>query len=286
MNMHPALLPRGPMAGQLCQLVADFNGKVPNGGCILEPKLDGIRALWIDGQFVTREGSPIEGAGHIAHALRWLDHDGAVPLFVDGEYVVGEGFKDTLQHFQSRGRRGDAGTFHIFDVMPMRVWRGQDVSPALHARRRKVDDLFEPLVKAGVAPMPWSWINDADDARRAAEAIWAAGGEGVVLKHANSTYRLGKSSNWQRIKKVLTYDVRITDTVAQADHGDRLGALIGELDGVRVRIAHGFTDRERFNLWQRRDSLPGVLAEVEAMDRTETGKLRHGRFVRLREDRL
>lgn len=283
--MHPALLPRGPMAGQLCQLVADFNGQVPAGGCILEPKLDGIRALWIDGQLVTREGAPIEGAGHIAHALRWLDRDGAVPLFVDAEYTVGT-FDETLRHFRSRGQRGDAGTLHVFDVMPMRVWRGQDVGHALHARRKRVDEMFQPLGSAGIIPMPWSWIDDAEDARRAAEAIWDAGGEGVVLKHANSTYRLGRSRNWQRIKRINTYDVRIVDTVAQAEHPDRLGAIIGDLDGERVRIAQGFTDRERFDLWLRRESLPGMLVEVEAMERTETGKLRHGRYVRLREDRL
>jgi DNA ligase-1 len=285
MNAHPALLGRGASLSGLCQIVSDWNGMIPNGGCIAEPKIDGIRMLWIDGELVTRGGAPIHGAEHIAAALRHLEKKECVPQFFDGEWQVDGSFDATLDHFRRKGTAGDAGVFHVFDRTTMRTWRG-DVGEALSVRKHHLDELVAPLgPEAAVRAVQWGWVGTPEEARRLAEEYIAAGGEGIVLKHANATYRAGRGRSWQRIKKAQTYDARIVDLVSRQDNGDVMATMVLDLDGQPLRVSAGFTDRQRFDFMISRERLVGGWAEIEAMERTETGKLREARFVRLREDK-
>lgn len=281
---HPALSARlQPKA--LCQLVTDWRGKLPAGGAIVEPKFDGWRMLWVNSELVTREGAPIEGVEHIADVLRRLEHDACVPMFFDGELLVGGNFEATSAHVQARGRNGVGGTFHIFDAMPMRVWRGEDVGHTAQARRTRLDEILDPIACDAVQPAPWNFVMTAAEVEELARDAIAAGGEGVVVKQALSTYRRAPSGNWQRIKRVLTADVRVIAVLPMADMPDRVGALLCDHKGVQVRVSAGMTDEQRKLLWEGRSRLLGSIVEVEALDRTARGSLRQARFVRVREDK-
>lgn len=287
---HPALLPRPGQARELCQLVSDWTGRIAAGGCIVEPKLDGIRALWLGAELVTREGTPIAGAEHIEAELMRLQHEAAVPLFVDGEWVVGDSFAATLTHFQARGRSGDAGTLHVFDVMPLSVWRGEDPCEALEVRRGKVDRLLGGTdslhIRAqSVRPMPWAWMTCPMEIERHARDYIAQGGEGIVVKHGLSTYQRKRSSAWQRIKRATTLDLEIVRAEPMKAKPWLLGCLVVDHRGKEVRVTAGFSDAERLSLMRRRDDLPGLIAEVECMEVTEKGSLRSPRWVRMREDK-
>jgi DNA ligase-1 len=287
MNAHPALLGRGDRVQGLCQLVTDFKGKIPVGGCIEEPKIDGIRMLWIDGELVTREGVPILGAEHIAAALRVIEHEACVPMFFDGEWQVDGSYDATRQHFMAKGARGNAGIFHVFDALTMRQWRGQDVGHALLVRKRRLAEMCQPLGEgAAVREIPWGWVEAAADARRVADAVIAAGGEGVILKQANSTYVAARSTNWQRIKRSQTWDCRILDLIARPENGDQLAVMIVDLDGQPQRVAAGFTDRQRFDFMLARERMIGARVEIEAMERLDSGKLREARFLRVKNEHL
>jgi ATP-dependent DNA ligase len=282
---HPALARRADAGSALCQLVGDFTGKVPAGGAIVEPKIDGIRALYADGELFTREGSTIHGVDHILAELAALEQEAAVPLFFDGEFQVGGSFAATVAHFKAAGGRGNAGTLHLFDMLPARVWRGEDVCEALHARRAKLDRLVGPRQSEAVALVPWAFMEDAAEIEARARELIAAGGEGVVVKAANATYRRTKGTVWQRIRKSLTLDLPIIGWTPQRGNEDMLGALVLDHEGVRVHVAAGFSDQERRELWQVREGLRGEFVEVEAMEQTERGSLRSARYLRLRPDK-
>ena len=104
---------RGP--SELCALAVKWDGTVPAGGLIVQEKIDGLRALWIDGQLWTREGSVISGAQHIIAELQAMERAVGRPMFLDGEFQVDGALKPTLAHFSSGGRYGDAGA-----VVPVR----------------------------------------------------------------------------------------------------------------------------------------------------------------------
>jgi ATP-dependent DNA ligase len=282
---HPALFRRPAEQAELCQLVGNWSGKVPIGGALVEMKWDGMRALYIDGELCSREGSQIHGVDHILAKIREIEREACVPLFIDGEFVVGGTFRETVSHFKAAGGRGDRGTFHVFDMIPMRTWRGEDPSETLQARRAKLDALVTPFVGNEVQLVPWAYMQDAAEIERRAAELIAAGGEGVVVKAALSTYRRTKSANWQRIRKTLTLDVPIAGFYPLRENADALGSIEGVLDGVRFKVAAGFSDAERVELWRVRESLVGSYMEVRAMEVTEVGKPRQAVWVRLRDDK-
>ncbi|HEX5183564.1 MAG TPA: hypothetical protein VFW19_10490 [Allosphingosinicella sp.] len=283
---HPALQ-RRPAERELVQLVTDWSGKVPHGGAVVEPKTDGIRALFIGGELVTREGNPILGTRHILEACRTIQSEFGFPVVIDGEFQVRGSFTATVGHFKAIGNRGDAGTFFAFDVLPERTWRGEDVCEALHARRAKLDEYARPFVGDALQIVPWAYMTEAAEIEARARELIAAGGEGVVVKDVNSTYRRSKSANWQRIRRSITVDAPIVGWNELRPGSGLLGSLVLDYEGVRVTVAVGFSDDERRHLWMQ--ALDGLLlgewVEVEAMDRTERGSLRQARFVRLRGDR-
>lgn len=282
---HPALARKPDSVSSLCQLVVDFAGQVPAGGAIVEAKADGIRALWIDHELVTREGAPILGCDHITAKLSAIEDEAAFPLFFDGELVVDGSWSATIAHFQAGGRRGNGGTLHLFDVLPMWTWRGEGASEALHARKAKLEAMAAPHAGDALSVMPWAYMEDAADIRERAREFIAAGGEGVVVKDALSTYRRGRSANWQRIRKSLSFDVPVVEVRPHRVLAGRLGAVVVDVDGVRVTVDRGFSDAERVELWQEREWLIGAIVEVEAMEKTGRGSLRQPLFRRVRADK-
>lgn len=283
---HPALRRKPEAQSLLCNPVVDWKGAVPAGGAIVEPKIDGMRALWIDGEICSREGSPIYGVEHIARKLRAIEHEACVQMFFDGEFQVGGAFGPTISHFQSAGIEGpDAGTLFLFDAVPMRVWRGDDPCEALEVRRGKLDRMAAPHVGPELQVLPWAFMTDAGEIQEKARELIGAGGEGILVKHALSTYRRTGSAAWQRIRKTLTLDVPVVAVTPHRVNEGLLGALVVDLEGVRVKVPGGYSDAERRELWAMRDRLPGAIVEVQAMERTARGSLRQCVFVRMRPDK-
>ncbi|QZP06772.1 hypothetical protein [Caenibius sp. WL] len=213
------------MNAQLCQLAQDWRGDLPAGGAMIEPKIDGWRALYfrgIDGQprLWTRGGHPIEGVGHILHRCRLMESMAGHPLFIDGEFQV-DGSLAATKAWCERGWRfgGEAGLFHMFDVMPHSEWIAGGTDRPLHERKAMLADLArqveeDPSLSWEWRPgshgrdgeaspliiMPDSWAFDAGDVLDAANRIWAAGGEGCMIKDADSPYQRNRCGSWRKVK--------------------------------------------------------------------------------------
>lgn len=114
--------------------------------------------------------------------------------------------------------------------------------------------------------------------------------EGIVLKY----------SSWGpmiKLKARRTYDVVVTGAT-DAEYGvtgkfaGKIGALIGSQynsEGKLVEVCKmsGMNDalRDKFTVMREAGTLVGTIVEVEAQERTKTGKLRHPQFVRVRTDK-
>lgn len=278
---HPALQRRPDAGWSLCNLVSDWAGRIPAGGAICEPKIDGIRALYIDGELCTREGAAIHGVDHILAQLRAMEHEACEPTFYDGEFQVDDSFGATIAHFKAAGGRGNAGTFHLFDAIPMRTWRGEESCEALEARRPKLDRLATPFVGKGLELVPWAFMTDPAEIEERAQDLIRAGGEGVVVKHAGSTYRRTRSASWLRIRKALTLDLPCVGHTPLRGNDGALGALVLDHGGVRVHVSAGVPPMSRAEAAE----LVGSIVEVEALEVTERGSLRQANFVRFRPDK-
>jgi ATP-dependent DNA ligase len=272
---HPALQRRPDPGPDLCMGVGNWTGTVPVAGAIVEPKVDGMRALWIGGELVSRDGCPIHGVEHLLATLRAMERGAGEPMFFDGEFQVGGSWSATIAHFKAAGGRGDAGTLYLFDAMPLRAWRGEAQSEPLEVRRPALDQLATPFVGKGIELLPWAFRTCAGDIEDRARRVIGAGGEGVVVKDARSPYRRNKGAAWQRIRKSLTLDLPVVGHTPLRGNDEAIGALILDHEGVRVHVPvpNGLVVEL------------GAIVEVEAMERTERGSLRQARFVRVREDK-
>jgi bifunctional non-homologous end joining protein LigD len=143
------------------------------------------------------------------------------------------------------------------------------------------------------------------------KAIVDAGGEGVVTKKKNSLYVGDSRGFWCKVKKESTEDVVVLGiTHGENKRSTTFGALIlGQYDknGQMKAIgkSSGFTDEMLGKLYKTMMAMPEVksypgvdikdvkrwvaphmVIEVEYMEKTPYGILRHPRFLRIRDDKL
>ena len=218
-------------ANSLVQLLDDWKGTVPEGGAWLEQKHDGWRAFYAPDYLGkpclwTRNGHPIEGVGHILHRLARMEREAGQPMFFDGELIVGGTLEATKAWCESGWKKGgEAGTFHAFDAIPLREWKAGGGAIPLISRKNALEALVaatdEPewewragsrgRDEAGPAAVSFvggQWIFDQRDVIDAARGIWAAGGEGVVIKEGDAPYRRNRNRTWQKVKRENQYKWR------------------------------------------------------------------------------
>jgi bifunctional non-homologous end joining protein LigD len=175
-----------------------------------------------------------------------------------------------------------------FDILFV---HGEDVrSKMLIDRHEILDDVIVILQKRIAALVVYSCTRRHYDIMFFYDEIVEAGGEGIVLKKADSPYVAGKSRFWRKHKVI-----RSTDAVAfsYSPGGGKYEGMLGSLklglyrDGELVSIARasGMTDSQRRSLKERLDNGEKFVCEVAYQNWTSGGRLRHPRFLRLREDK-
>lgn len=100
------------------------------------------------------------------------------------------------------------------------------------------------------------------------------GFEGLVLRNGDT---------WVKVKPFDTLDLLVSGFEEGAGkHKGRLGYLVTS----KGKVGTGFTDAEREAFWAQRDLLVGKTIEVECMEFTSAGVMRHPRFIRERFDKV
>lgn len=209
---------------ELVQLASDFRGVMPSGGMMAERKWDGWRAARFPGldgknRLWTRGGFAIEGTGHILHALDRMERAAGEPLMFDGEFVV-DGTLAATKRWCEAGWKlgGEAGVLHLFDAVPLSAWqRGEDPTP-LYQRKARLGALMDAAAgdewewregsrgRDEGAPPPVlyvddEWVATPAEAIALARRVWAAGGEGCMLKVAEAPYRRKRTQDWLKVKQ-------------------------------------------------------------------------------------
>lgn len=178
-------------------------------GWVMEQKFDGHRiSIRVAGGVAKawsrpRAGSTVGNAVtlHPSIAASFADvPDG----FYDGELVVPNGSSSDVRALVNDGRQVCV-LFDVCEVLGVSV-----LARTWEKRRELLDEVAGVLPKGG--PVTVSATHEPSQAM--VEAIWAAGGEGVMLKRRTSTYRAGaRSRDWIKIKALAEAVFEVTGFV-------------------------------------------------------------------------
>jgi bifunctional non-homologous end joining protein LigD len=273
---------------------------------IFERKLDGIRCIAVrDGDAVrllSRNNLSLNGRyPELAAALA---EEEARRFAADGEVVAFEGSATSFRRLAERGQHDVPVFYYVFDLL----WLdGCDLRPLpLRSRKRLLRAALS--FKGPVRLTPHR--NQAGE--RFFQEACRHGWEGLIAKRADSPYSSTRSRDWLKFKCEQGQELVIGGYTAPRGSRVEFGALLlgyyrdGQLRyagkvgtgfdrallvslGERLRalrvdeppFADAATIRERGVKWVE----PVLVAQIGFMEWTSAGRLRHPRFLALRDDK-
>jgi len=288
-----------------CMLAHDSanHEKKVTGKKLLEPKLDGVRAITVvdyeqrSVTMYTRNGKVLENFTHITSALEnYMDEIGR-SYVLDGE-VVSHSFQDLMKqvHRKSDVQAQDA-KLCLFDIVPLVEFK-QGESIQGQRRRSNMLKTFEKIFSdTGCIEIIPQLEVDLDTLVGEVEfkdynkKMVQEGYEGIMIKDIDKSYECKRSTAWLKMKPFIEVSLEVKDVEEGTGRNEgKLGALVceGIDDGkaIKVNVGSGFSDDNRDEFWTNRSSIPGQVVEVRADAITQnqdgTYSLRFPRFLRFR----
>jgi DNA ligase-1 len=280
-----------PMLAALCEDITKLRYPV-----IASPKLDGIRALVLSGQLVSRTLKPIPNK-HVQKLFAGL------PEGTDGELIMGaandDPYRRTVSAVMSEDGEPDV-TYFVFDNF---LVKGGFVD-----RFRKVQFLDEQKNVEVVLHQP---VDNVDELSDFESKCIEMGFEGAMIRDPNGPYKFGRSTAKEgyllKLKRYRDSDAKIIGTYELMHNGNEattnalgrtersshqenktgLNALGGfELrdihTGVEFRCGTGLTQNDRETLWDTREELIGKIIKYKFFPTGSKDKPRHPVFLGFR----
>ena len=266
-KVGPRREPKAPLSQAM--LAKPYKGILPESFAC-EPKIDGVRVIvevcreTLAVGFKTRNGNPLPSIDHLGEWFAQAATLHGVYTF-DCEAVSGTDFFDGVGKLRSQ-ERDDSARLWLLDLP-------DDVGT--YAARRELMARF--CLPSYITLVPSFFNLSPNDAFR---RFVAQGFEGAMVKDTSAPYAQGKRSNaWLKVKAVDADDCaivsvhegkgRLTGTMGYVvvEHGNRL-----------VRVGGGFTDEQRRQIWDSRDTVIGSFLEVSFQNMTPEGSFRHPRI--------
>lgn len=279
---------------------------------VVERKLDGHRFklhVMSDGNRLDSRrisdvtGAYVEKTDNVPHIRDSIMCDLAGTVF-DGEICAGKDSNSVAHALGSHADETEKSSvkYVIFDIL---FFKGLDVRMKSDKVRRTLLELcfnrFSVKDVERIELMPRSLSMTPDQKKAVLVAALEANEEGVMMKDITKPY----GSGWTKIKKKATFDVVVMgyappkekslkkgqaqETETKYFKNGWIGAIIfGQyVNGTLVECGQtsGFDDSIRKAVSENKESFLGKPFEIEAQERFSTGKFRHPRFIRWRDDK-
>ncbi len=274
---------------------------------LASPKLDGIRALVINGVLVSRNLKPIPNA-HVQGLFGWAELEG-----LDGELIMGDpcdpaAFRNTTSAVMSREGK-PAVTFWVFDDFSHKG----GFEERLESATTKVEQFCNAEALKVVEHLDITELEELD----IIEGSWLESGyEGVMLRDPAGAYKFGRSTFRERglmkLKRFADAEATITGFEEQLHNTneakrDKLGrversnhkagmvgkgtlgalqvkGLNGDYAGVDFSVGSGFDDSLRQSIWNNQKKHLGRTIKFKYFPTGSKDAPRFPVFLGFRED--
>ena len=272
---------------------------------IYERKLDGIRCIAIKGERNVRllSRNDLSLNGRFPEVVEALEADDAERIVLDGEVVAFDGAQTSFARLQQRHERPVAVFYYVFDLLQL---AGQDVT-ALPLRARKAL-LRRALGFHGPVRLTPHRNRDGEAALPRGLPQGLGGPDRQARRLALRARALARLAEVQVLGRAGARDRRLHRSARQP-HGPRRAparALRGRAPALRRQGGHRLHAGRRCTTWPsdceplRRDDSPfadeirerdvtwvkpELVAQIGFSEWTRDGRLRHPRFLGLRDDK-
>jgi DNA ligase-1 len=255
-------------------------------------KLDGIRALAIDGVAISRNGLPLPNL-YVQSLFKYYNLNG-----IDGELMLTDptkDFNDAQSAFMTAYGRPQF-KYCVFDSF-------FDISEQFIERTEKARQVVAASEARFMQYMTHTKVATTDYLSLVYEDAVKLGYEGLILRDPNAPYKLGRSTEKQqwmlKLKPVADAEGIITgfeelmhneDTSTKKLEnmvpGNTLGAFILSFGEhiVKVGTGRGLTAKLRKELWDKRHELLGKPCTFSYQELSKYGVPRFPRFRGIREE--
>lgn len=258
------------------------------GSAYASEKLDGVRVMAMvfprgEVLYYSRTGKPLKNFDRFTKDLIELRKacvavKNSATIVFDGEMTATDDRFSSVMRQLRRIKDVDPSIFHynIFDIQH---------TAKLTYRYTALQDAFKKHCSDGISLVPHTpvIVHSEDFLNELLKDAVAKGQEGVVLKNMSSNYEFKRSNQWLKLKAARTLDLPVVGyKEGTGKYTGMLGTLTVEYNGQHVEVGTGFSDAERDELMK---NIPRLI-EVEFQQESSRGKLRHPRFIQIRDDKV
>ena len=288
-----------------CQLAQDSENhkKKLTGKKILEVKLDGIRVITIihiNGtvDMFSRNGKELLNFENVKNQIVSSIRENKISesIVLDGE-LVSKNFQELMKQVYRKDniQNNDANLF-LFDYLSFEDFKKGESNVLQIKRIENLKKWYQKNISflKNIKIMNHELVNlDIDDGKSKFKEFnnqaVVDGYEGIMIKDPSSKYECKRSSSWLKSKPVIEVSL-IVNKVEEGTgkNKGRLGAIYAEgkdnNKNFRISVGSGFTDLQREEFWENRDSLEGKVIEIkaDAVTRSQEGEFWSLRFPRFK----
>ena len=248
-------------------------------------KFDGIRALVIDSVVYSRSLKPIRNK-HVQRLFGKPEYEGFNGELVVGDIYAKDVFQKTTSGVMSEDGEPDV-TFHVFDLWSIPTfdyeYRQRDLQEILLDEDKEYPSIVYAMIRL---------CKNIDDLTFFLEHERNVGGEGLICRSPSGIYKYGRSTPKEQLSiklkffevgefEVIGFEERMHNTneatTNELGYTERssckenlipmntLGSLVLKYGDTEYRCGTGFSDAQRKEIWENKESYLGKLASIRYM---------------------
>ena len=244
----------------ICMLAHPYNPKRVIFPAYIQPKLDGIRAIWLhkEKRFISRNNKPLVLPLKLSASVI------TSPFDLDGELVIsGKSFNEisgVVRHQDMGIEEKDSLRYIIFDVI---------VNNMIYSGRKEL--VYKSRGGNYIDIISTQIVNSEVDIQRNHQDNLDEGYEGSIIRN-NTLYEFKRSYNLLKIKPTKEIICKIIGLIeGTGKYEGMLGALTVETPDKKIfNVGSGFNDEEREYIWNI-PSYNNIYVKVKYQDLSEYG---------------